>query len=170
LVTAYFLSSPGAANALLIVSSALIDMLGIFLLGIWIFAGRSGPFLGLLILMGLRQSMQALCALPTPPNLIWHYPGFPSLFVTYGVANDYFFSAHTGIAVLGAIEAARFQRVWLTTLAVAIVVFEVAVVLILRAHYTMDVFTGAMAALWVATICDRIAPWIDKRIAGRHGV
>src|SRR3974377_2570935 len=34
-------------------------------------------------------------------------PGFPSLLVTYGVANNYFFSGHTGIAVLGAAELVR---------------------------------------------------------------
>jgi hypothetical protein len=166
-LNAYFLGAPKAANALLIVSSALIDVLGLFLLGTWIFAGRSGPFLGLLLLMGLRQVMQGLNALLPPPNLIWHYPGFPSLLVTYGVANDYFFSAHTGIAVLGAVEAARFHRLWLTVLTVGVVVFEIAVVLILRAHYTMDVFTGAVAALWVATICERIAPRIDRLLGTR---
>jgi len=48
--------------------------------------------------------MQAVCALPPPPNMIWHYPGFPSLLVTYHVANDFFFSGHTAIAVFGAIE------------------------------------------------------------------
>ena len=165
---AYFLAEPKAANALLIMSSALIDLLGLWLLGMWIFAGKSGPFLGLVLMLGLRQVMQGLCALPAPPNLIWHYPGFPSLFVTYGVANDYFFSGHTGIAVLGAIEAARFQKMWLTIVAIAVVVFEVAVVLILRAHYTMDVFAGAVAALWVATVCDRIGSYTDQRLAIRN--
>ncbi len=157
-LNAYFLGAPKAANGLLIVSSALIDGTGLLLLGMWLFRGTVRPFLGLLLLLGLRQVMQALCALPAPPNLIWHYPGFPSLFVTYGVANDYFFSGHTGIAVLGAIEAARLRRWWLTAMAIAVVMFEMATVLIFRAHYTMDVFTGAVAALWVATICERIAP------------
>jgi hypothetical protein len=90
-LNAYLYQAPRTANALLIVSSALIDAIGLFLLGMWIFGGTVRPFLGLLLLLGLRQVMQALCALPAPPNLIWHYPGFPSLFVTYGVANDYFF-------------------------------------------------------------------------------
>jgi PAP2 superfamily C-terminal len=164
----YFLGAPKAANALLIVSSALIDVIGLFLLGMWIFRGTVGPFLGLLLLLGLRQILQALCALPAPPNLIWHYPGFPSLFVTYGVANDYFFSGHTGIVVLGAVEAARFRRGWLTAIAIVVVVFEIVTVLILRAHYTMDVFTGAVAALWVATVCDRVAPSIDRWLARRN--
>ena len=156
-LNAYFHASPRAADALLIVSSALIDALAIFLLGSWLIRGDPRPFLGLLALMGLRQLMQAICALPTPPDMIWRYPGFPSLLVTYNVANDYFFSGHTAIAVFGAIELARLGRRWLKVLAGAVVVFEISTVLILRAHYTMDVFTGLVAALWVGTACDLIA-------------
>ena len=73
----------------------------------WIFRGELRPFAGLVIVLGLRQIMQACVALPAPPDAIWHYPGFPSLLVTYGVANDYFYSGHTAIAVLGAAEVAR---------------------------------------------------------------
>jgi len=160
-LNAYLQHAPGTTNALLIFSSAVIDAIGLFLLGSWIFGGSVRPFLELLLLLGLRQVMQALCALPAPPNLLWHYPGFPSLFVTYNVANDYFFSGHTGIAVLGAIELSTFGKRWLTALAIVMVAFEAATVLILRAHYSMDVFTGALAALWVALICKAIAPRID---------
>ena len=165
-LNAYFAQNMRAANALLIVSSALIDALGLFLLGRWLFGGSVRPFLGLFLLMALRQLMQAICALPPPPNMIWHYPGFPSLLVTYHVANDFFFSGHTAIAVFGAIELSRLRRNGLTVLAVLIVIFEVATVLILRAHYTMDVFTGIVAALWVANFSERVAPRIDQLIVG----
>lgn len=148
-----------AANALLIVSSLIIDLLGIFLLSAWIFRASARPFLALVIVLGLRQIMQALVALPAPPNAIWHYPGFPSLLVTYGVANDYFFSGHTAIAVLGATELARMGRRWLTTLGVLIVLFEVATVLVLRAHYTMDVFTGMVTGLYATHLADVISKY-----------
>jgi len=165
-LNSYFAQNSPAANALLIASSALIDALGLFLLGLWLFGGSVRPFLGLFLLMALRQLMQAVCALPPPPNMIWHYPGFPSLLVTYHVANDFFFSGHTAIAVFGAIELSRLRRNGLTVLAVLIVIFEVATVLVLRAHYTMDVFTGIVAALWVAHFSERVAPRIDQLIAG----
>lgn len=57
-----------AANALLIVSSAIIDLLGILLLSAWIFRGDAQPFLGLVIVLGLRQVMQVCTALPAPPG------------------------------------------------------------------------------------------------------
>ena len=158
----YFGQHASAANALLVVSSGFIDLFGLFLVAEWIVLGRSRAFLGLVLLLGLRQVMQALCALPAPPNMIWRYPGFPSLFVTYNVGNDYFFSGHTAIAVFGAIEVARLRYLWLTAFALTVAVFEVATVLILRAHYTMDVFAGAVTALWVAAFCDSIAPRVDR--------
>ena len=164
-INRYLFEHPTAANALLIVSSGFIDLLGIFLLGKWIFGPSVRPFVGLVILLGLRQLMQALVALPAPENSIWHYPGFPSLLVTYDVANDYFFSGHTAIAVLGATELARIGKAWVTGLAVLIVVFEIATVIVLRAHYTMDVFTGAIAALYVAALVSRISPPIDRLLA-----
>jgi hypothetical protein len=153
----YLQSNPKAANALLIVSSGIIDLLGIFLLSKWIFAAAPRPFLSLIIVLGLRQIMQALVALPAPPNEIWHYPGFPSLLVTYNVANDYFFSAHTAIAVLGVTEIARARKTWLTALAVLIALFEIATVLILRVHYTMDVFTGIVTGLYAAYLANQIS-------------
>jgi hypothetical protein len=158
----YFHYTPSAANLLLISSSALIDALGLFLLARWLFGPSIRPFFGLLVLMALRQLLQSLCSLPAPPNMVWHYPGFPSLLVTYNVANDFFFSGHTAIAVFGAIELSRLRMPWLTALATLVVVFEIAAVIILRAHYTMDVFTGALAALWVSSMSERVAPHLDR--------
>ena len=151
----YLHAHSGAANALLVVSSAFIDLIGVVLLSTWIFRGDPRPFVGLVIVLGLRQIMQACVALPAPPGSIWHSPGFPSLLVTYNVANDYFFSGHTAIAVLGAAEAARYGKRWLIAVGVGIVLFEVATVLVLRAHYTMDVFTGAITALYAAYLAER---------------
>jgi len=151
-----------AANVLLILSSAIIDALGVFLLGSWLFGRSVRPFLGLVMLMLLRQIAEALCSLPVPPGMIWHYPGFPSLLVTYHVANDFFFSGHTAIAVFGALELSRFRRTWLTWGAILLVLFEVLTVLVLRAHYTMDVFTGILAALSIARLSERLAPALER--------
>ena len=49
--------------------------------------------------------------------------------------------------------------------AVLLVVFEIATVLILRAHYTMDVFTGILAALWIAHLTERISPRLDHLLS-----
>ena len=158
----YLHAHPHRTDQLLIASSAVIDLLGLFLLWRSIFGPSLRPFLGLLVLFGMRQICQVLCALEPPPGMIWRDPGFPSLFVTYGVTTDFFFSGHTGLAVLGAVEIARLGgRRWLL-LGAAIVVFEVATVLVLRAHYTMDVFTGAVAARYATMLATRVAPPCDR--------
>jgi len=157
----YLQVHPQAGNSLLIASSLVIDSLGIFLIGVSIFGKTLRPFIALLIVFAMRQICQWLCALPPPEHMIWRDPGFPSLLVTYGVANDLFFSGHTAIAVLGAIELYRlFQKPWAMALSVAVALFEMSAVLVLRAHWTMDVVTGAMAAIlaagWAEWICAKL--------------
>jgi hypothetical protein len=155
---------PRWANALLLASSVLIDGLGLFLF-VWSIVGPSiRPFLGLCILFGLRQLCQVLTALPPPAGSIWRNPGLPSLFVTYGVSNDLFFSGHTAIAVYGAVELAGLGHVWLVGAAILIAVFQIVVVLLLRAHYTMDVFAGLMTALYVAGIAAWLALPCDRAL------
>jgi len=161
-VNLYLHAHASAANLLLIVSSAIIDLLGIFLLTRWIFGASLRPFLGLVIVLGLRQIIQSVVALPTPPSSIWHYPGFPSLLVTYSVSNDYFFSGHTAIAVLAVTEIARLRKHWLTALGILVAVFEIATVLVLRAHYTMDVFTGIVTGLYAAYLADWISGAMNR--------
>ena len=68
----YLLLHPHTANELLIVSSGIIDLLAIFVLAEWVFGASVRPLLGMFILIGLRQVMEGLCALPQPANMIWH--------------------------------------------------------------------------------------------------
>jgi len=158
------------SDALLIVSSLIIDVLGVFLLVCSIWGPTLRPFIGLLMLFSLRQICQGLCALPPPDGMLWYDPGFPSLLVTYGVSNDLFFSGHTALAVLGIVELARLvRRRWLTILALVVACFEILAVLMLRAHYTMDVYAGAVTALLVAGIADRIAPHVDAWLGRQFG-
>lgn len=139
-------ANPGCANAILVLSSGFIDLFGIFLICASVFGPSMQPFIALLILFAMRQTCQAICALPAPPDMIWRHPGFPSLLVTYNVGNDFFFSGHTSIAVLGAIEVARMFPWWLGVIAGAIAFLEAIVVLVLRAHYTIDIFGAVVAA------------------------
>ena len=163
--TLWLASHSGEADILLIVTSGIIDALGCCLLVSGIVGPTVRPLLGLSLLFILRQISQALIALPAPDGMIWRYPGFPALFVTYGTANDFFFSGHTAIAVYGATELARLKRRWMTVAGVAIAAIEAVTVLALRAHYTMDVFAAILAAAWVAGVATRVAPLCDRGLA-----
>jgi hypothetical protein len=157
--------NPRAADVLLVASSAVIDLLGLFLLGAAIFGPTFRPFVGLLLLYALRQLCQGLCAFAPPEGMIWRSPGFPSLLVTYGTATDLFFSGHTAIAVYGALELARLGGAWFVLLGVLIVLFEAGAVLVLRAHYTADVFAAIVTALWAAGAAEGFGPVVDRALA-----
>ena len=157
----YFSTHERAANLALIISSIFIDLFGLSLIGAAIFGSTFAPFLATIILFSMRQICQSLCTLPPPPGIIWRPPGFPSLLVTYGVGNDLFFSGHTALAVLGAINAAHFGMPWLAVLAAVIAFGEAILVLVLRAHYTLDVVAGAFAAFVAADVAEKLTPAVD---------
>jgi len=157
----YFAEHDTAANRALIVSSFCIDVLGLTLIATAVFGPSFAPFISILIVFSLRQISQLCCTLPPPPGIIWRDPGFPTVFVTYGVSNDFFFSGHTALAVLGAIEICHLAPWWLGAAAVLVALGEVVTVLVLRAHYTLDVITGAFAAWLASDLAARIAPTVD---------
>ncbi len=154
-------SDPDLAKKLLIRSSLGIDLLGIYLLVSAVFGSSITPFVGLVILFALRQLMQYLTALPAPDGMIWEHPGKPSLLVTYGVSNDLFFSGHTALAVYGAAQLCH-TGFWILAIAgVGIALFEIITVIILRAHWTMDIYAGLVTAILVDIAAQRIGPWVD---------
>src|SRR5436309_4934055 len=157
---------PRGANALLIASSAVIDLLGFFLLGAAIFGPTFRPFVGLLLLYALRQLCQGLCAFAPPEGMIWRSPGVPSLLVTYGTATDLFFSGPTAIAVYGALELMRLGGPWLVLLGVAIVRLEAGAVVGLWGHSTPGWFAAIAVARWARGAAAGLAGLAAQRLAG----
>ena len=139
-------------------SSAIVDFSALLLVIKFIFGSSLRPYLALLILFLTRQVCQALVTLPSPEGMIWYDPGFPSLFVTYYVTNDLFFSGHTGIVVLAAVELFQVNNRMSKLLGVLLVALQISALIVLRAHYTMDIFAGAIMALLTGVIAD----WIVK--------
>jgi hypothetical protein len=168
-VSLFLQENPGYSRALLIVSSLGIDFVGVWLLGASVFGSSMRPFVALLALFVMRQICQGLCALPIPEGMIWYHPGVPSLLVTYGVSNDFFFSGHTGLAMLGAWELMRGGKAPFVALGVAFVLFEMTAVIALRAHYTMDVYTAVVVALLVSQMAERVGPKVDRAVVALYG-
>jgi hypothetical protein len=159
------LDNPRRADALLIASSLVIDLLGLYLLASAIFGRTFEGFIGLFMLFALRQICQAFCPLPPPVGMIWRHPGCPSILVTYGTTCDLFFSGHTAIAVYGCLTLAGALGPIGIAIGCLIAAFEIWTVLVLRAHYTMDIFTGVLAALYVHRLAMDLAPHADRWIA-----
>jgi hypothetical protein len=155
-------ASTELANILLASSSAIMDVLGLFLFAIAIFGPTFEPVVGIILLFTLRQFAQSFCHLPPPKGIIWRNPGVPSLFVTYDVKNDLFFSGHTAFAVYGALTLHSLlgDQVGIP-LGIALVFFQISTVLLLRVHYTMDVFTGVFCALYIYQISHGLSLCVD---------
>ena len=54
---------------------------------------------------------------------------------------------------------------WLPVVAIGVALFPASIVLLLRAHWTMDVFAGVVTALYVAGLAQVIAPSCDRALA-----
>ncbi|MCE9637231.1 MAG: sphingomyelin synthase family protein [Planctomycetes bacterium] len=158
---AWLASNTRATNLLLIVSSASIDVIALWMIGTSVLGPTFRPFLGVLFLFGLRQTCQGLCAMPIPKGMIWRHPGVPSLLVTYGTSNDLFFSGHTALCVLGAIEVHRAGPPWLSAVAWTVAALQGVFVLALRAHYTVDVVAAVFAACCCDALAAHTAPGVD---------
>ena len=157
---------PRAADRVLAASSLVVDLLGLFLLGAALLGPSFRPFLSLGLLFALRQVCQSLCALPAPPGMIWRDPGFPSLLVTYRTSNDFFFSGHTALGVLAALEVAGLGPAWHAIAVALVALAEAAVVIVLRAHWTMDVLAAVPAALACDALAAAAAPAVDAWLRG----
>ena len=149
---AWLNQNPRPANAILIASSLGVDAVTLFVLVYAVLGPSFMPFWGLFGLFVLRQMSQASVALPVPPGIIWRDPGVPSLFVTYGVGTDFFFSGHTALAVYGAMQLSALQIPALTVTGAVVAMLQVVAVIALRAHWTMDVLAGLFAALTVGLL------------------
>jgi PAP2 superfamily C-terminal len=70
-------------------------------------------------------------------------------------------------SIVAVTEIARLRKHWLTALGILLAVFEIATVLVLRAHYTMDVFTGIVTGLYAAYLAGWISGALNRgRIGG----
>jgi hypothetical protein len=157
---------PRAADATLLITSLFIDILAIYMFATTIVGNTVRPFLAVLIVFAMRQLCEYLVTLPEPERMIWRKPGFPSLLVTYETENDFFFSGHTAISVVAAAQLVHAAPVWLAVIGCVIAAVEATTVLVLRAHYTMDVFAAIVAAVTADVAATAIAPSVDSFLHG----
>jgi hypothetical protein len=166
---------PAVANLVLAISSFEVDLAAISMVAFFFRRRESRPLLGLWFILIMRQLCQTTTSLPPPDGMIWHYPGFPSIVVTYATSTDFFFSGHMALAALLATEltaqrAARWKlaTAWLVTAA------QATVILSMRFHYVTDVVAGLFAAVVATQLAGAVGHWLDERYApwshraGRH--
>lgn len=159
---------PGWTGVLLGIDSIIFDVSVLFLLLKALFGPTFRPFVALLLFVFIRLIMQVLCPLQPPPDMIWHKTLMPSLFQTYGTINDFFFSGHLGIAVLAVVELYRMHKPKLVWLGIALTFFLFCILILLRLHYTMDLYAGIVTALFLEFVAQRFSRHIDSWL-GKKG-
>ena len=157
---------PTLANVILAISSFEVDLAAVSMV-IFFFARReSRPLLALWLILIIRQLCQASVSIPAPEGMIWHYPGFPTLVVTYSTSSDFFFSGHMALATLLATEltAQRAPR-WKQTVAWAVTCAQAVIILSMRFHYVTDVVAGFLAAVTATQLAGALGRRLDERFA-----
>jgi len=76
---------------------------------------------------------------------------------------DFYCSGHTALVAYAAAELATLRRWWLIALGVGCTLFVAVVLFSLRAHYTMDVFTGVVAAVFAMWLASDVAGYLERR-------
>lgn len=153
------------SRILLIFMSIEIDLITVLIFVKGIFGRSFKPIIGLVLVMMLRQMSQFFVSFPIPDGMIWFDTGFPTLFVTYSVKNDFFFSGHTALTVYGSLVLFKSSytqensvRIWVVLKKIApwfLILFQVSALIVLKAHYYMDIYAGFMTALAVYFFMDR---------------
>ena len=121
----------------------------------------------------LRTITQKMFVLEYPKGYLWGYPGFPSLFVPYGITNDFFFSGHAGGATLAFLEfrhlAAELKAHWkfirfMQGFSLVTIVLQVILMLSVRGHYSIDLLAGIIFAHYLYIMSSWVAPMFDRVI------
>jgi hypothetical protein len=158
-INLYLNAHPTLANVVLAVSSLEVDLAALSMIAFFFIRRESRPLLALWIILIMRQLCQASVSIPAPEGMIWRYPGFPTLVVTYSTSSDFFFSGHMALATLLATEltAQRAPR-WKQAVAWGVVCAQAFVILAMRFHYVTVVATQLAGALG-RRLDERFAPW-----------
>jgi hypothetical protein len=124
---------------LFILTSLIIDILMSLIIIDYIFNNNSIEVKILIYTIIMRQINQYLVSFPSPNEILWTNPGFPSIFVTYEVTNDYYFSGHTSFAVICGMFLERYKYVLLGRLNI---ILQICILIFTRSHYFPDIITG----------------------------
>lgn len=165
-VNLFLNTHPTLTNVVLAVSSLEVDLAALSMVVFFFVRQESRPLLALWLILIMRQLCQSSVSMPLPQGMIWHYPGFPSVVVTYSASTDFFFSGHMALAtVLTAELTAQRAPVWKQTVGWAAVCLQALVVLSMRFHYVTDVVAGVLAAIVATQFAEALGRRLDSRFA-----
>jgi len=114
----------------------------------------------------VRGQLQGIYFMEFPEEYIFRYPGLLSLSVPYLKTNDFFFSGHVSLPVIVAVEFYKQKYFKLSYFCFFVSLYEGFMMIIVRGHYSIDIYAGFIIALYFSKVGDFIAPYVDRIING----
>jgi hypothetical protein len=142
-------------KGLFILTSLIIDIFHIILVLDYILNDNFDEVKILICTFIIRQISQYFVSFPQPEGILWTYPGFKSIFVTYEITNDFYFSGHTSISVICLMFLQRNGYSFIGYLNLGLQIFTL---IVTRSHYFPDIMTGYMTGY--------MTPYFVKYILG----
>mmetsp|Transcript_25016 Transcript_25016/g.43908 ORF Transcript_25016/g.43908 Transcript_25016/m.43908 type:complete len:94 (-) Transcript_25016:883-1164(-) len=84
------------------------------------------------------------------------------------MTQDFFFSGHVGFTTFSALENYSLQKYRLAALATFSTALEFFILVITRAHYTIDLITGIVVAHYCWIMSGRLSKRLDPHLAARR--
>ena len=163
----YFLANIATRNAALILCSLMMDLCVLSFLHRFVVHGSSCRLiLASCFFYGFRALIQEIWYVPYPVGYNWGYPGIPSLFVSYGLTADFFYSGHVGICVLMYLEASKEGWENGKLFALLTMIMQWILMVVLRSHYTVDMVCGVIFAHYFYMISENYCYLVDQHIFG----
>lgn len=158
-------------NMIMITAGALEDasvVLGFIFFAFYFKSWRMG--FSLFFCYSIRMIIQQLYLMKIPDDSLFEHPGFPSLVVPYYSTSDYFFSGHVSLPIIIAhefwVDGGKFQ--FIAYLEYFTAFFEAVMMILVRGHYSIDLYAGIIYSLLSCKITDLYIGYIDSSKIGLY--
>ena len=154
-VNSYFQNDSLSKQALLIISSLLVDIIMVALGTFWILYGKSWRLIiSLITFYACKVLIQLVFQEAVPDGYLFDYPGFPSIMISYAKTNDFFFSAPIGFLIISSLEFWKENNFYLLFLSLSVSILEIMTKIFLRGNYIIDIFSAIILAHFIFLLAD----------------
>lgn len=162
-ITNYISQNLYIRDFLLIASSGFLDIFMLCFMYVFVTNGYSwNPLIHMATFYLFRGFVvQSLVIMQIYDTYVFEYPGFPSLVVPYFRAADFFYSGHTGCALLLGMHMADMGYEEMRYVGLILSLFEGLVLTLLRIHYSIDIIFGLICSHYLYYIAKIISKYAD---------
>lgn len=161
----YYIANINQRNNLIIFSSITLDSLLLIAFYRWTRYSSSYRLpLANVFFYITRAICQKLIVIEYPEGYNWGYPGFFSFSIPYGETNDFFYSGHVGICIVQYLEFNAVGWKYAGRFSLFVCCVQIYMMLVLRAHYTMDMIAAIIFAHYFWLMGDRYCYLIDWKL------